>query len=188
VRTRAVLVVHSEALVAEALASALSRYPLLGPVAIATTSRLAIQCAAMAEVAVVDDALDRAGETVRALHRAGLRVVVLGDLGGDDEGIVLSRDASVEDLAAALSPGLKHVGNAADALTPREREVLSLVADGLPAKQVARRLGISEKTVEGHKSRVFAKLGVSNQTAAVSAVLTSGMGRVGWQSWNRSRI
>lgn len=53
-----------------------------------------------------------------------------------------------------------------DALTPREREVLGLVALGLPNKTVARRLGISEKTVKAHLTRVFTVLGVNDRTSA----------------------
>ncbi len=55
---------------------------------------------------------------------------------------------------------------AADELTPRERQVLLLVAEGLMNKQVARRLGISEKTVKAHLTRVFAAIGVSDRTQA----------------------
>ena len=51
-------------------------------------------------------------------------------------------------------------------LTPREREVLSLVAVGLPNKPIARRLGISEKTVKTHLTRIFATLGVYDRTSA----------------------
>ena len=51
-------------------------------------------------------------------------------------------------------------------LTPREREVLSLVAVGLPNKTIARRLWISEKTVKTHLTRIFATLGVYDRTSA----------------------
>lgn len=51
-------------------------------------------------------------------------------------------------------------------LSPREREVLALVALGLPNKSVARRLGISEKTVKAHLTRIFAALGVYDRTSA----------------------
>ena len=54
----------------------------------------------------------------------------------------------------------------ADALSGREREVLSLVAAGLPNKSIARRLTISEKTVKAHLTRVFSVLGVSDRTSA----------------------
>jgi DNA-binding NarL/FixJ family response regulator len=51
-------------------------------------------------------------------------------------------------------------------LSPREREVLALVAEGLPNKLIARRLEISEKTVKAHLTRVFAALGVTDRTQA----------------------
>jgi DNA-binding NarL/FixJ family response regulator len=51
-------------------------------------------------------------------------------------------------------------------LTPREREVLTLLADGLANKQIARRLGIAEKTVKAHLTRVFAALDVTDRTQA----------------------
>jgi DNA-binding NarL/FixJ family response regulator len=52
------------------------------------------------------------------------------------------------------------------ALSAREREVLALVAEGLPNKLIARRLEISEKTVKTHLTRVFAEIGVTDRTQA----------------------
>jgi DNA-binding NarL/FixJ family response regulator len=51
-------------------------------------------------------------------------------------------------------------------LTPREREVLDLVGQGLANKQISRRLGIKEKTVKAHLSSVFQRIGVSDRTSA----------------------
>ncbi|HJR96395.1 MAG TPA: response regulator transcription factor [Actinomycetota bacterium] len=51
-------------------------------------------------------------------------------------------------------------------LTAREREVLVLVGEGLVNKQIARRLGISEKTVKTHLTRVFQRIGVVDRTQA----------------------
>jgi DNA-binding NarL/FixJ family response regulator len=51
-------------------------------------------------------------------------------------------------------------------LTGREREVLSLVVEGLANKQIARRLGISEKTVKGHLTNLFQRIGVGDRTQA----------------------
>jgi DNA-binding NarL/FixJ family response regulator len=51
-------------------------------------------------------------------------------------------------------------------LTPREREVLALLADGLPNKLIARRLEISEKTVKAHLTSIFQTIGVSDRTQA----------------------
>jgi DNA-binding NarL/FixJ family response regulator len=55
--------------------------------------------------------------------------------------------------------------SAAD-LTPRELDVLRLVIDGQANKQIARRLGISEKTVKGHLTNVFQRIGVTDRTQA----------------------
>ena len=51
-------------------------------------------------------------------------------------------------------------------LSEREREVLMLVAEGLPNKLIARRLGISEKTVKAHLTSVFRQIGVDDRTQA----------------------
>lgn len=51
-------------------------------------------------------------------------------------------------------------------LTSREEEVLLLVGQGLANKAIARRLGISDKTVKAHLTRVFAELGVTDRTQA----------------------
>jgi len=69
--------------------------------------------------------------------------------------------------ARALLPSNRPAANVgAGALSAREREVLSLVAVGLPNKSIARRLTISEKTVKAHLTRVFTVLGVSDRTSA----------------------
>jgi DNA-binding NarL/FixJ family response regulator len=54
----------------------------------------------------------------------------------------------------------------ADELTPREREVLRLVAGGLANKLIARRLGITERTVKAHLTNIFAAIGVTDRTQA----------------------
>jgi DNA-binding NarL/FixJ family response regulator len=54
----------------------------------------------------------------------------------------------------------------ADTLTDREREVLLLVRGGLANKQIARKLGISERTVKAHLTNVFQRLGVTDRTQA----------------------
>ena len=51
-------------------------------------------------------------------------------------------------------------------LTDRERQVLGLLAAGMANKQIARRLGISEKTVKGHLTNLFQRIGVSDRTQA----------------------
>jgi DNA-binding NarL/FixJ family response regulator len=56
-------------------------------------------------------------------------------------------------------------------LTPRQREILRLIAAGLENKQIARRLGIGVHTVKTHVSRVLNKLGASSRTEAVVVAL-----------------
>ena len=60
-------------------------------------------------------------------------------------------------------------------LTPRELQVLGLVADGLPNKAIAVVLGISDETVKFHLGSIFGKLGASNRTDAVRMALRRGL-------------
>jgi DNA-binding NarL/FixJ family response regulator len=62
-------------------------------------------------------------------------------------------------------------------LTGREREVLELLAAGLPTGQIARRLGLSDKTVRNHVSAVLTKLQVPDRAAAVARAREAGLGR-----------
>lgn len=54
-------------------------------------------------------------------------------------------------------------------ITPRELEVLQLIAEGLSTRQMADRLSVSDNTVKTHCSRLFDKLGVNRRTQAVQA-------------------
>jgi DNA-binding NarL/FixJ family response regulator len=62
-----------------------------------------------------------------------------------------------------------------EGLTPREHEVLTLLADGLPNRDIAARLGVSEHTVKFHLGAIFGKLGASTRTEAVQKGLRSGV-------------
>jgi DNA-binding CsgD family transcriptional regulator len=180
-------VAHRAGMVAEGIAAALAAYPGLAPIAVATTSWELEQRIKGADAVALDRHLPGAKSLGGRLRRKGIRVVFLGESGGDDEGVSIPMGASIAALAAALAPNAGGVWpRSAGLLTRRQKEVLALISRGLAAKQVARHLGISPKTVERHKTQIFAKLGVSNQTAAVHSALTKGPG--GMPPWMQSSL
>jgi DNA-binding NarL/FixJ family response regulator len=70
-------------------------------------------------------------------------------------------------LAAALPRSEPPTQPPAETLTPRELEVLQLLAEGLPNKTIARQLSISEHTVKFHLNAIMSKLGAQSRTEAV---------------------
>ena len=174
-RTHSVLVAHRENLAAEGMAAALARFPGILPAAVATTADEAEACGQKVDAVALDGELPGAERAASNLRSAGVRVVLLGDA-TNDEGVWVSPQDSTACLAAALVPGTRDPRALRNALSPREREVLQLVSKGMPGKQVARELGISTKTVEQHKSHIFTKLGVPNQTAAACLAMAGDIG------------
>ena len=82
-----------------------------------------------------------------------------------------------EAAAALSSPSRGKGGSGIGSLTSREREVLGLLAAGRSNREIARTLGVSEKTIKTHVSSVLAKLGVADRTqAAVLAVTHTSAG------------
>jgi DNA-binding NarL/FixJ family response regulator len=99
---------------------------------------------------------DEVAAAVRAAHRGELQL----------------DPAVARRLMAALRPaeraGTSH-------LTPRELEVLRLVGDGKPNKEIAAQLGISEPTARRHVSNILAKLGLSSRTQAALWAVREGL-------------
>ena len=62
-----------------------------------------------------------------------------------------------------------------DELTPREKDVLRLLAQGLPNRKIAARLSINERTVKYHVSAILAKLEAANRTEAVMRAIEQGL-------------
>jgi NarL family two-component system response regulator YdfI len=107
---------------------------------------------------------------------------------------VISRDATPEEIESAIQavhvgliviaseslpdllPDARPVAEAlAEPLSGRELEVLDVIAEGLSNKLIAHRLGISEHTVKTHVAAIFAKLGASTRTEAVSLAIRRGL-------------
>lgn len=80
------------------------------------------------------------------------------------------------DLSAALLPsGEQAPATAMGDLTPREQEVLQLLAEGLPNKVIASQLNISEHTVKFHVNAIMGKLGAQSRTEAVTRATRAGL-------------
>ncbi len=157
------------------------------------------------DVVVIDlsmPRLDGIAATARIVaERPGAHVVVLTAfadreriLGALDAGALgyLLKDAPPEELIGGIRAAARgesplapkaasellaaRAGRREADLTGREREVLALVADGLPNKLIARRLEISEKTVKAHLTRVFDRIGVTDRTQAALWARRHGIG------------
>ncbi len=82
-----------------------------------------------------------------------------------------------EELASFLPAATGRGGGAFESLTPRERELVELIAQGRDNAQVAAQLGLSEKTVRNHITSIFAKLEVANRSQAIVLARDAGFGK-----------
>jgi DNA-binding NarL/FixJ family response regulator len=125
-------------------------------------------------VTMVDD-----DDTVLAALKAGARGYILKGAKGDDiaaavrtvagGGAVFGAGVAVQVLAMTASTPRLGSG-LVDGLTEREREVLTLLAEGSSNAQIARSLGLSVKTVQNYVSRILSHLQVSDRTQAALRV------------------
>jgi DNA-binding NarL/FixJ family response regulator len=115
--------------------------------------------------------------------RSGVRAVLPRDATAEEviaaieaaaAGLVVLHPDSAEALQAVASSAGR-VRSSAQPLTPRETEVLAMMAEGLGNKIIAARLGISEHTVKFHIASIFAKLGAGSRTEAVTVGVRTGL-------------
>jgi DNA-binding NarL/FixJ family response regulator len=119
---------------------------------------------------------------VLALTASGDNVDV-GDALANGARQFFTKDATMRDVMASLltvaATASVSAKSSLSRLSSRELHVLRQVAIGLSNKQVARRLGISERTVRNHLTMIFRKLGVMTRTEAVVTAIRSGHIAVG---------
>ena len=84
--------------------------------------------------------------------------------------------AELDDFLPAASVPTDASAGFMDELTPREVQVLDLIAQGLDNAAIGSRLGISERTARNHVSAVFSKLGVSTRAKAIVLARDAGFG------------
>jgi DNA-binding NarL/FixJ family response regulator len=149
--------------------------------------------------------LDAVREIRQMLPEAG--IVILTMYAGDEQlfgaleagaSAFVAKDAPAEDVVAAArhaaaSPTSFTAADLASAmrrrmtpagpqLSPREREVLALLADGLGVAQIAKRLYISESTAKTHISKLYEKLGANNRAQALMTAMRLGLIKSGAES------
>jgi len=139
-----------------------------------------------AEVRVIALTTFADDESVIGALRAGARGYLTKDSSADDIQTAIFRVAAGE---AILDPAIQHHVVAAlatddheptptdlpDGLTPREAEILALIADGLTNGEIAERLVISPTTVKSHINHLFAKAGLRDRVQAVTYAYRNGL-------------
>jgi two-component system, NarL family, response regulator YdfI len=117
--------------------------------------------------------------------RAGVRAIlprlarateIVAAIAAAAAGLVALHRDTIESLLPMLSSAPRALpGSSQQPLTPREIEVLSMLAEGLGNKAIAWRLGISEHTVKFHLSSIFIKFNASSRTEAVTLGIRQGL-------------
>lgn len=87
----------------------------------------------------------------------------------------ISRAIEVDEARRSRAASVSGIRGRLEKLTPREREVMELVVDGYANKQVAAKLGLSEKTIEVHRSRVMSKMRAKTLPCLVKMAVAVGV-------------
>jgi DNA-binding NarL/FixJ family response regulator len=116
--------------------------------------------------------------------RVGVRAILPAEVSPDQltaavqaatAGLVIVHPSEVGAVLPAANASSRPLAELAEPLTPREREVLQMLASGLANKVIAARLSISDHTVKFHVASILGKLGASSRTEAVSLGIRYGL-------------
>jgi DNA-binding NarL/FixJ family response regulator len=116
--------------------------------------------------------------------RAGISAVLSSDISPDQlvaalqaaaSGLVVLHPGQFHSAIPTASVASRPLGELAEPLTPRESEVLQMLASGLGNKEIAAKLRISEHTVKFHVASILGKLGAASRTEAVSLGIRRGL-------------
>ncbi|WP_243639914.1 DNA-binding response regulator [Streptacidiphilus pinicola] len=112
---------------------------------------------------------------------AAIDVGAVGFLGKetDPEALLAGIRAAARGETVLGAAAVRRVRGNAPTLSAREVEVLQLLGEGLPNRQIAARLYISEATAKGHLASIYSKLGVDTRGAAVAMAVREGLLRLG---------
>jgi two-component system, NarL family, response regulator LiaR len=115
-------------------------------------------------------------EMVEGALKAGAMSYLLKNVSADElvtaiRGAVVGQPRLSPEAAQVLIQDIKEPPKQTYDLTDREKEILTLMVEGLPNSAIAERLFVSQSTIKFHVSNVLAKLGVSSRTEAVSMAL-----------------
>jgi NarL family two-component system response regulator YdfI len=145
-------------------------------------SLVASQLASDAAIVVLTE--HREPKLLAEALRTGVRAVLPGDIAPEQlvaaleaaaAGLIVVHPTEVNLMFPVAENASRQLAELAEPLTPRESEVLQMLASGFANKEIATRLEISEHTVKFHVASILGKLGASSRTEAVSLGIRRGL-------------
>ena len=142
----------------------------------------ASQLASEAAIVVLTD--HREPKLLAEALRTGVRAVLPSDIAPEQlvaaleaaaAGLIVVHPAEVDLMFPVAEHASQQLAELAEPLTPRESEVLQMLASGFANKEIATRLKISEHTVKFHVASILGKLGATSRTEAVSLGIRRGL-------------